>query len=119
MLTIYGIKNCDTMKKAFTWLDEHKLKYHFHDYRKDGIDATLLSNWVGRVGWQIVINKRSTTWRTLPGEDKSDIDDEKAVALMLQNPTLIKRPVLIDSKTNEMLVGFSEKNYSSTIKTGE
>ena len=119
MLTIYGIKNCDTMKKAFAWLDEHKLEYHFHDYRKDGVDTSMLSNWVSHVSWQAVVNKRSTTWRQLADEDKSDIDDKKAIALMQQNPTLIKRPVLIDSNTDEILVGFSKESYSLAIKKGE
>ncbi len=116
MLVIYGIKNCDTMKKAFVWLGEQSLEYQFHDYRKDGISEQLLSDWVSRVGWQVLINKRGTTWRKLSDEDKADINDEKAIALMQQTPALIKRPILIDSTRNEIIVGFSKETYQLTYR---
>lgn len=117
MLMIYGIKNCDTMKKAFAWLDEQSLEYQFHNYKKDGVTKVLLNDWVSCVGWQVLVNKRGTTWRKLSDKDKSDIDDEKAIVLMQQNPALIKRPVLADSTTDEIIVGFSKETYQQCLLT--
>ena len=109
MITIYGIKNCDTMKKAMKWLDTHNIEYHFHDYRKDGLDETLLRRWISALGWEPLVNRRGTTWRKLPESDRENIDEAKAMQLMLANPSLIKRPVL--SMDDRFHVGFSDSDY--------
>jgi len=94
MVTLYGIKNCDTMKKAWSWLDAHHIAYTLHDYRAAGIDRARLEAWCRELGWEKVLNKGSTTFRELPEADKQGLDAGKAVALMLAQPTMIKRPVL-------------------------
>jgi arsenate reductase len=95
MITMYGIKNCDTVKKAREFLDDSGTAYHFHDFKKDGIEHSLLSGWVDELGWEILVNKRGTTWRQLSDSDKeSVVDKESAIRIMLQNPSVIKRPVL-------------------------
>ena len=113
MTTVYGIKNCDTVKKALKWLDTHNIAYRFHDFRQDGINKAELQQWSKAVGWEALLNKRSTTWRQLPDKDKSDIDANKAIILMLSNPTLIKRPVMTAGKTT--LVGFKEADYKKAL----
>jgi arsenate reductase len=107
--TLYGIKNCDTMKKAWTWLDAHGVAYDFHDYKKAGIDEATLRGWAGQVGWEILLNRAGTTFRALPDSDKADIGEDKAIALMLANPSMIKRPVLDIDGT--LLVGFKPDTY--------
>ena len=99
---IYGIKNCDTMKKAFDWLKANGVAYEFHDYRADGIDTKTVKAWCDRNGWEKVLNKASTTFKELPDADKADLDAQRAVALMTREPTMIKRPVLVvgDTVTN-------------------
>jgi Spx/MgsR family transcriptional regulator len=92
---IYGIKNCDTMKKAFDWLKANDISYDFHDYRVEGIDAATVRDWSSQVGWEKVLNKASTTFKDLPQADKADLDEEKAIALMIREPTMIKRPALV------------------------
>lgn len=94
MVTLYGIRNCDTMKKAWTWLDAHGVAYNFHDYRASGIDQAKLEAWCRELGWERLLNKGSTTFRALPDADKQGLDAAKAVKLMLAQPTMIKRPVL-------------------------
>ena len=94
MVTLYGIKNCDTMKKAWSWLDAHNIAYAFHDYRVSGIDKARLEAWCRELGWEKVLNKASTTFRDLPEADRQGLDETKAIALMLAQPTMIKRPVL-------------------------
>lgn len=94
MVTLYGIKNCDTMKKAWSWLDAHKIPYAFHDYRASGIDKARVEAWCRELGWEKVLNKGSTTFRELPEADRQGLDEKKAIALMLAQPTMIKRPVL-------------------------
>jgi len=91
---IYGIKNCDTMKKAFDWLKANGIDYDFHDYRAVGIDAARVRDWSSKLGWEKVLNKASTTFKDLPAAEKADLDEEKAIALMVREPTMIKRPVL-------------------------
>ena len=113
MTTVYGIKNCDTVKKALKWLDKHNIAYQFHDLRQDGISKTDLQQWIKNVNWEVLLNKRSTTWRQLPDKEKKDIDANKAVSLMLANPTLIKRPVIINGKTT--LVGFNDNEYKKAL----
>ena len=94
MLTLYGIKNCDTVKKARHWLEAHGIAYQFHDFRQDGLEQKRLQSWIKALGWEAIVNKRSTTWRNLADKDKAISDAQQAVKLLLANPTLIKRPVL-------------------------
>lgn len=112
-LSIYGIPNCDTMKKARTWLDEHKLAYAFHDYKKAGISAEKLSGWADAIGWDVLLNKAGTTFRKLSDADKAGIDRNKAIALMVAQPSLIKRPVL--EHPSGVLVGFKPDIYADTL----
>ncbi|MBW4331416.1 ArsC family reductase [Stakelama sp. CBK3Z-3] len=112
-VTIHGIKNCDTMKKARAWLDEHGIGYRFHDYRADGIDAATLELWADRVGWEKLLNKAGTTFRKLPDAQKQDIDRARAIALMVENPAMIKRPVL--EYPGGILVGFKPGEYGETL----
>lgn len=109
MLTLYGIKNCDTVKKARRWLEDHGIDYQFHDFRQDGVDKKQLSAWVAYLGWEAILNKRSTTWRNLSEEEKDISTDNQAIKLLLANPTLIKRP--ITQNKNQVLVGFKEAEY--------
>ena len=109
MLTLYGIKNCDTVKKAQRWLDENKIQYKFHDFRTDGLDEKLLTGWVESLGWEAIVNKRSTTWRNLPDKDKAISTNTQAITLLLANPTLIKRPVV--AYKTILLVGFKEPEF--------
>ena len=113
MITIYGIKNCDTMKKARNWLESQKIAHEFHDYKAAGIDKATLEAWVKKVGWQVLLNRAGTTFRKLPDGDKEDITEEKAVALMLAQPSMIKRPVL-DIK-GRLAVGFKPEEYQRLL----
>ena len=113
-LTIYGIKNCDTMKKARAWLDKHGVEYVFHDYKTDGIARERLKRWENKVGWETLLNKAGTTFRKLPDKDKSGLDMKKAMALMLAQPSMIKRPVL-ELPGGKFLVGFSPELYSRAL----
>ena len=96
--TLYGISNCDTIKKAKKWLEQHNIAYTFHDYRKDGLNEKLLNQAASHLGWENLLNKRGTTFRQLPEADKTDLDEQKALALLLANPAMIKRPVLIHNE---------------------
>ena len=109
MLTLYGIKNCDTVKKARRWLEDHGVEYKFHDFRQDGLDKKQLGTWVDQLGWEAIVNKRSTTWRNLTNKDKEITTNSQAVKLLSANPTLIKRPVL--KKNKILLIGFKEAEY--------
>ena len=109
MLTIYGIPNCDTCKKARKWLEANSVEHQFHDLRVDGLEKTMLDRWAGQVGWQKLLNTRSTTWRGLAESERQEINEKRALGLMLAHPTLIKRPVL--ESGNEILIGFSEEKY--------
>lgn len=113
MTTIYGIKNCDTMKKARTWLDEHGVTYDFHDYKAAGIDRERLERWTHKVGWEVLLNRAGTTFRKLPESERADLDEAKAIALMLEHPSMIKRPVL--EKGAKLLVGFKPAEYQSSF----
>jgi arsenate reductase (glutaredoxin) len=113
MVMIYGIKNCDTMKKARSWLEAHKIAHDFHDYKTTGIDKATLEGWVKKVGWQVLLNRAGTTFRKLPDGDKEDITEEKAVALMRAQPSMIKRPVL-DIK-GRLTVGFKPEEYKRLL----
>lgn len=112
-ITLYGIKACDTMKKAMTWLDEHGVEYTFHDYKKAGAPETALRQWIKVLGWETVINRRGTTWRKLPQDLRDSMDAEQAVAAALDNPSLIKRPLLDTGKALE--AGFSPARYSELL----
>lgn len=94
MLTLYGIPNCDTVKKARTWLDDHGVAYAFHDYKKAGADEASLRRWTSALGWETVLNRAGTTFRALSDVDKADLDQDKAIALMLTQPSMIKRPIV-------------------------
>ena len=109
-VTIYGIKTCDTMKKARTWLDAHDVAYRFHDYRAEGIDRTTVEAWVKKVGWEVLLNKTSTTFRALPDADREKLTEKKAIGLMLREPTMIKRPVL--DHGGRLTVGFKPETYA-------
>lgn len=109
-VTIYGIKNCDTMKKARAWLDGHGVAYAFHDYKTAGIDRTRLQAWCKQAGWETLLNRAGTTFRKLRDEDKQDLDERKAVSLMLAQPSMIKRPVL--ALGEKIVVGFDPKIYA-------
>jgi arsenate reductase len=109
MTKIYGIKNCDTMKKARTWLDGHKIPYVFHDYKAAGIDKSTLEGWAKKVGWEILLNRAGTTFKKLPDADKENLTEKKAVALMLAQPSMIKRPVL--EAKGKLTVGFKPEEY--------
>jgi arsenate reductase len=112
--TIYGIKNCDTMKKARAWLDKHGVDYAFHDYKAEGIDRARLERWVKKVGWETLLNRAGTTFRKLPDKDKQALDAGKATALMLAQPSMIKRPVL-DLGGGKLLVGFKPELYGAAL----
>ena len=110
-ITLYGIKNCDSVKKARAWLDARQLQYRFHDYRVDGLDAALLSSFIDKLGVASILNQRSTSWRQLSDEQRQDLTEDKAKQLMLEVPTLIKRPILDDGR--QLLVGFSPELYAN------
>ena len=109
-VTIYGIKNCDTMKKARTWLDDHGVAYAFHDYKTEGIDKASLERWAKEVGWEILLNRAGTTFRKLPDAQREGVTEKKAIALMLEQPSMIKRPVL--DVGGKLLVGFKPEAYA-------
>ena len=113
-VTLYGIKNCDTMKKARAWLDAKGVPYAFHDYKAEGIDRPRLEAWARAVGWETLLNRAGTTFRKLPDADKADLDERKALALMLDQPSMIKRPVLdLDGR---LLVGFKPDYYAESMR---
>lgn len=112
-MVVYGIKNCDTVKKARAWLDRRGLVYRFHNLRGDGLPPERLQAWVAALGWETLLNRRGTTWRRLPEAERADLNAERAVRLMLAHPTLIKRPVL--EHPAGVLVGFSEADYAQAF----
>ncbi|MFT3997768.1 MAG: arsenate reductase [Asticcacaulis sp.] len=109
-ITLYGIKNCDTMKKARVWLEAHGLAYDFHDYKASGIDEAHLRAWAAQVGWLVLLNKAGTTFKALPDADKTDLDEDKAIGLMMRQPSMIKRPVL--DRDGGITVGFKPDIYA-------
>jgi len=112
-ITIYGIKNCDTMKKARDWLDARDIEYAFHDYRVAGIDKASLERWANAVGWEVLLNRAGTTFRKLPDKDRDGLTEKKAIALMLAQPSMIKRPVL--DIGGKLLVGFKPEVYAKAL----
>jgi arsenate reductase len=113
VITIYGIKNCDTMKKARAWLDGRRVAYTFHDYKAAGIERARLEGWARQVGWERLLNRAGTTFRKLPERDREGLDERRAIALMLAQPAMIKRPVLESGE--RLLVGFKPDDYAAAI----
>jgi len=113
-IDMYGIAHCDTLKKARRWLNEHNITYTFHDYKKEGIDLATLETWCEQVTWESLLNKRGTTWRKLSDADKEDLNQAKALRLLVENTSMIKRPVLIID--DKILLGFSEAMYAETFQ---
>ena len=114
MIVIYGIKNCDTMKKARNWLDIHGIAYAFHDYKVAGIEKVRLEHWVSQLGWEPLLNRAGTTFRKLPEADRLDLTDKKAIALMLAQPSMIKRPVL--EAGGNIATGFRPEQYEKLLR---
>jgi arsenate reductase (glutaredoxin) len=114
MIVLYGIKTCDTCKKALAWLAQSGLEHCFHDFRADGLPESLLQQFIDQLGWEKLLNKSSTSWRQLTPEQQADLTDAKVKALMLAMPTLIKRPVLVTD--DAMLVGFKPEIYTAKLK---
>jgi arsenate reductase len=112
--TLYGIPNCDTVKKARTWLDKAGVKYRFHDFKKEGLDKTQLKSWVDQAGLNVVLNKAGTTFRGLPAADKEGLTEARARKLMVENPSLVKRPVL--EKDGRLFIGFKPDEYAVIFK---
>jgi arsenate reductase len=112
-VTLYGIKACDTMKKARTWLDEHGIAYAFHDYKTEGVTKAKLEAWAGEVGWEVLLNRAGTTFRKLPDTDREGVTEKKAVTLMAAQPSMIKRPVL--EGAGPLLVGFKPEAYQKAL----
>jgi len=113
-ITIYGIKNCDTMKKARAWLDKAGVEYAFHDYKTSGIERERLERWAKKAGWETLLNCAGTTFRKLPDKDKDGLSEKKAIMLMLAQPSMIKRPIL-DLGGGKLLVGFKPELYKNTF----
>lgn len=113
-VTLYGIKNCDTMKKTRAWLDKHGVDYVFHDYKTAGIGRDKLERWVKKAGWEVLLNRAGTTFKKLADRDKDDLTENKAIALMLAQPSMIKRPVL-ELAGGRLLVGFKPDDYGAAL----
>lgn len=114
MITVYGIKNCDTVKKARKWLEQNNVEYNFHDFREDGMDTVPLAEWLAEFGWEQVLNRRSTSWRALSDAQKSEMDNSSAAVLAGKTPTLIKRPVMTRDDTT--LFGFKADSYADFVE---
>ncbi|HTH29191.1 MAG TPA: ArsC family reductase [Sphingobium sp.] len=112
-IVVHGIPNCDTVKKARSWLDAQGILYRFHDFRKDGLDPAMLRAWVAESGWETVLNRAGTTFRKLPEADRNDLDADKAVAIMLANPSAIKRPVVTGA--GPVMIGFKPEIWAGRL----
>jgi arsenate reductase len=113
MLTIYGIKNCDTMKKAFTWLDGQSIAYQFHDYKKSALDEKTLDDWLNNLGWQAIVNQKGTTWRKLD-LDKNKLDNQSIKPIISQNLSMIKRPLVV-LDNNKIMLGFDAEQWQKML----
>lgn len=113
MITLYGIPNCSSVKKGRSWLEERSIPHAFHDFRKQGLDAALLKAWLKQADWKMLLNTKGTTWRGLSDAQRADVDKDKATALMLAHPTLIKRPVVVHA--GGLLVGFDEIRWQQEL----
>ncbi|MBU0601229.1 MAG: Spx/MgsR family RNA polymerase-binding regulatory protein [Gammaproteobacteria bacterium] len=114
MLRVFGIRRCDTMSRAMAWLNEQQLDFHLHDYKKDGVPVDRLAGWMERVGWQALVNTRGTTFRKLPPEQTADLDNVKALKLLTENPSAIRRPII--EHGTDILIGFDPARWSETFK---
>lgn len=114
-VTLYGIKNCDTVKKARRWFDDNGIDYLFHDFRQDGLEASLVLQWTTRIDWEVLVNKRSTSWRNLDEDSKQNLSKDTIVELLIANPTLIKRPVVDIKGTDCLFVGFNQNHYEEQL----
>jgi Spx/MgsR family transcriptional regulator len=114
VVELYGISNCDTMKKARRWLEEQGIEYHFHDYKKEGVNEEQLRAWAARVGWETLLNRRGMMWRKLSPEVRDAMDETHALKVMCDTPSIIKRPVLVQG--DQVLVGFSEESYRELLQ---
>jgi arsenate reductase len=110
---VYGIRNCDTMKKAFAWLEANKVDYEFHDYKKDGVPPGKLKAWAAKVGWEKLANTRGPTWRKIPDADKAGLNEAKAISLLEKNSSAIKRPIV--EAGDKLVVGFDERQFAASI----
>ena len=110
---IYGIRNCDTMKKSFAWLESRNVDYDFHDYRKEGVDPAKLKAWAARAGWEKLANMRGPTWRKIPDAQKANLNEARALALLAQNPSAIRRPIV--EKGAKLLVGFDPAEFDAAV----
>ncbi len=117
MLTVFGIRSCDTCRRARKFLDARNIEYRFHDLREDGLDIQMLERWSERLGWEKLLNRQSLTWRKIPEVDRNDMTRDKALAAMIDGPTLVKRPVL--EAANFIAVGFSEKRFGDFIERAD
>ena len=116
MITVYGIPNCNTVKKARTWLEQNGVEYIFHDYKKKGIDAEKIQEWFKEFSWEKLVNKAGTTWKALSDDEKDFVKDEKsAIALMIEKNSVIKRPVVEDASGKAIVLGFSEKEFEDSF----
>jgi Spx/MgsR family transcriptional regulator len=113
MIDLYGIPNCDTMKKARAWLDERGIAYRFHDYKREGVDEARLRGWIEELGWEALMNRRGTTWRKLPEDVRERMDSESAIRVMMENPSIIRRPLLDTGQVRH--AGFSESDYERLL----
>ena len=113
MITVYGIKNCDTVKKALKWLADHNIEHKLHDYRVEGLDKSFLQQAEAQFGWENLVNKRSTTWRNLDEDVKKTLSKSTALSVLADNPTLIKRPIILQE--GKVLIGFDEKEYQAVF----
>ena len=111
LITLYGIKNCDTVKKARKWLDDHGIEYAFHDVREDGLTEAMVGEWLAELGWELLVNKRSTSWKALDAAERDAMDDNSALAAIMRQPTLIKRP-LLDTGA-QRFTGFAANRYDA------
>lgn len=111
MITLYGIKNCDTVKKARKWLDQHGVDYRFHDFREDGLDEDAVRGWLEELGWETLVNRRSTSWKALDEQTRQNMDTQTALSAIMEQPTLIKRPLL--DTGHERFTGFSAASYQT------
>ncbi|MGL1833720.1 ArsC family reductase [Rhodocyclaceae bacterium SMB388] len=116
-VSIYGTRNCNTMKKAFDWLERHDVEFSFHDYRKSGIDAATLARWCDRAGWQALVNTRGTTWRKLDASQQAIRNAADAMRLMAAHTSVIRRPV-VETSSGELLVGFDPERFASALGSG-
>lgn len=115
VITLYGIKNCDTVRKARKWLDAHAIDYDYHDFREDGLERSAVENWIEQLGWETVVNRRSTSWKALDVSEREAMNKQSAVIAVLSHPTLIKRPLLNTGK--QYFAGFSPTNYEKIFKS--